>query len=333
MHVYLGVDGGNSETRALLIDAEGSVCGYGTGGNANHQGQGIEQAMEHVAAAAHAACQAADIAPDGIACAHFALAGDDVVDDHTLLTDGLGAAFPGLRFVLSNDVWAGLRAGSLDGTGVAVNCGSGCGAVGYNARGDKVIIPDLGYNFGDSGGGVQIAVDAVRAVIRSWDGRGEPTALTGLVLDLMEQPSVDELYLAMYRRQLNPRRFRALTRLVFQAASGGDAVADGILRRIGDELGVAAAAIARRLRLRDDPFTFVLTGGAIRTLSSPLAQAAIARLRATAPGCQPTLPVLMPAGGAALQALDAASMPVTGDHYRRLRAQGHGWHPEESFVQ
>lgn len=245
---------------------------------------------------------------------------------------GLEEMLPTVRITLSNDVWAGLRAGSVGGVGVAVNCGSGCGTVGLNSRGDAVIIPDLGYQFGDSGGGGQIVTDAFRAVIRAWDGRGTPTTLTASILALVDQPDVGALYLAMYRGAVQRNIRGSVTRLVFSAAAAGDAVARGILERIGAELGVAGAAVARRLALQDDAFPFVLTGGVFRTRHSPLACAAIETMQQAAPRCEPTLPLLMPVAGAALLALDAVSASVTEDHYTHLRSQDYGWHPEETFT-
>lgn len=330
--LFLGVDGGYSGTRALLIDAAGTVRGYGSGGNANHAGIGYDVAALHVVDAVRGACGEAGIAPTDLAFAHFALAGDDVVDDHNALEDQLGRVLPALQHTLSNDVWAGLRAGSVSGSGIAVNCGSGCGAVGRDASGREAMLPDLGYVFGDSGGGTQIGIDAFRAVIRARDGRGSPTALTGPLLDLTGQPSVGDLYLALYRETLGKDAFRAATRLVFGVAAGGDAVAEGILARIGDELGLAGAALARRLEMTEHRFTFVLTGGAFRTLDSALARAAIARMRAVAPHCMPTLPEIMPVAGAALLALDGAGCPVTALHYGALHSQGYGWHPDERYA-
>ena len=329
--VYLGVDGGYSGTRALLVDGRGAALGYGHGGNANHQGRGLTRATQHIAAAVEDACAAAGASVDAIDAAHFALAGDDVQNDHDMLTGAVAGTWPGLRFTLSNDVWAGLRGGSTDGSGVAVNCGSGTGTVGCNACGDIYMIPDNGYKLGSSGGGGQFATDAVRAVIRAWDGRGEPTVLTQQVLTITRQPDEQALYLAIYRGRVPKIRRRSITRIVFQAAAGGDAVALGIVRRIGDEMGVAAAAVARRLGMRGDAFPFVLTGGAIRTLRSALVEAAVARMRQEAPRCVPTLPLLQPVAGAALLALDAAGVAVTPDHYAHLGAQGYAWHPEETF--
>ncbi|HEY8284067.1 MAG TPA: BadF/BadG/BcrA/BcrD ATPase family protein, partial [Chloroflexota bacterium] len=143
--VFLGVDGGSSGTRALLIQRNGDVRGMGHGGNGNHQGLGYPVAIAHVATAVQGACREAGIEARGIAFAHFALAGDDVEQDQAHLTQGLRSAFPSLRFNLTNDVWAGLRAGAVEGYGVAVNCGSGCGAVGRDPVGNMAIIPDLGY--------------------------------------------------------------------------------------------------------------------------------------------------------------------------------------------
>ena len=329
--VYLGVDGGYSGTRALLVDGRGAALGYGRGGNANYQGLGLTRATRHIAAAVDDVCAAACVSVDAIDVAHFALAGDDVRDDHDTLTGAVAGTWPGLRFTLSNDVWAGLRGGSTDGSGVAVNCGSGTGTVGRNARGDAYMIPDNGYKLGSSGGGGQIATDAVRAVIRAWDGRGEPTVLTREALAITRQPDVQALYLAIHRGRVPKARLRTITRVVLQAAAGGDAVSLDIVRRIGDEMGVAAAAVARRLGMREECFPFVLTGGTIRTLRSALVEAAVTRMRRDAPHCVPTLPLLQPVAGAALLALDAAGVAVTTDHYGHLSAQGYAWHPEETF--
>ncbi len=329
--LYLGVDGGFSGTRALLIDGDGRALGYGRGGNANHQGVGLNRALRNVATAVEEACAVAELPTTAIADAHFALSGDDVEDDHEKLTDGLARVWPNLRFTLSNDVWAGLRGGSTSGIGVAVNCGSGTGAVGRNSRGDAVIIPDNGYKLGSSGGGGQIATDAVRAVVRAWDGRGEPTCLTRDVLAITRQPDVPALYLAIYRGRVPKARLRSVTPLVLRAAAAGDAVSISILRRIGEEMGVAAAAVTRRLGMQREAFPFVLTGGTIRTLRSVLVAAAVERARRDAPHCVPTLPLLQPVAGAALSALDIAGAPVTAGHYARLVEQGYGWHPEETF--
>ena len=306
------------------------VHGYGAGGNANHQGQGYDRAVRHVCEAVLQAFRTANLDISMADSAQFALAGDDVPDDHEQLGSRLTAAFPGLRFKLGNDVWAGLRAGAPENFGVAVNCGSGCGAVGRAADGRDTMIPDLGYEFGDSGGGGQIASDTLRAVVRAWDGRGPSTSLTTSVLRALDYADVDTLYLALHKGAVRRPERAILTGLVFGLAVEGDAVAISILERIGDELGLAGATIALRLGLSGASFPFVLTGGAFRTLESPLAQAAIARMQATAPGARPTLPLVTPVAGAALLALDNGELRVGLEHYAALRAQGYAWHPEET---
>ena len=329
--VFLGVDGGSSGTRALVVDRQARALGYGEGGNANHAGIGYDRAVTHVWTAAAQACAAAGIAPECLTLSDFALAGTDTIDDERALGSRIGNLLHAGRWALSNDVWAGLRAGSISGIGVAVNCGSGCGAVGRNADNRYEMIPDLGYIYGDSGGGVQIGRDAVRAVVRAWDGRGEPTALTGPILALAGQPDVASLYLALYREAVPNDMLRRATRLVFTVAAEGDAVALRILHGIGYELGLSGAALARRLGMETAEFTFVLTGGTFRTLDSPLAHATIARMRETAPLCRPTLPLVQPVAAAALLALDRAGYPVDESHYLRLQEQGYGWHPSERY--
>src|SRR5665213_428441 len=99
---FLGVDGGSSSTRALLIDQTGAVRGLGVGGNGNHQGQGYNAALAHVNTAVKGACAKAGIDHVRIVFAHFALAGDDVEDDKVRLTLGLRELYPDLAFNLTN---------------------------------------------------------------------------------------------------------------------------------------------------------------------------------------------------------------------------------------
>jgi len=166
-------------------------------------------------------------------------------------------------------------------------------------------------------------------VVRAWDGRGSRTGLTASVLAHTGMESTEALYLALHQDRIGTDLIRGCTRLVFQAAAGGDDVARAILQRIGDELGVSAVAIAQRLGMTACAFPFVLTGGAFRTLDSALARAAIARLQSVAPRCLPTLPCLMPVAGAALLAMDTAGALVTPRHFTVLQELGLGWHPEE----
>src|SRR5579883_1140811 len=80
LSLYLGVDGGASGTRALLIDSQATILGFGTGGNANHAGQGYEQAVAHVLTAVMEALQPARVNISALDAIYFAIAGDDVVD-------------------------------------------------------------------------------------------------------------------------------------------------------------------------------------------------------------------------------------------------------------
>ncbi|MBO9322880.1 MAG: ATPase, partial [Roseiflexus sp.] len=136
-HGYvLGIDAGGSKTHALIADLEGRVVGWGQSGPGNWEGVGLDGAAAAYAQAVDAALEVAGISRDALIAAGYALAGLDWESDHDRLTPvvtRLGVPGP---FILVNDAFGALRAGSADGCGVVVIVGTGSTVAGRNRRGD-----------------------------------------------------------------------------------------------------------------------------------------------------------------------------------------------------
>src|SRR5689334_6808469 len=120
MDIYLGVDGGGSKTFALAADEAGRVIGFGQGSGANHQGRGIDAALDEIGAA----CRQA-LGRHTATFASFCLAGADLSPDFAMLRPALQSLGVAAEFDLRNDTWAAMRAGSSHPWGIVVICGSG----------------------------------------------------------------------------------------------------------------------------------------------------------------------------------------------------------------
>jgi N-acetylglucosamine kinase-like BadF-type ATPase len=263
MDIYLGVDGGGSKTFALAADATGRVLGFGQAGCANHQIHGLDAALAQIGGA----CRLA-LGSSAGSFASFCLAGADLPPDFAMLRPALESLGVAARFDLRNDTWAAMRAGTSHSWGAVVICGSGINAAVRAPDGREFVLPSLGDISGDWGGGGDIAMSAISALAREWDGRGPPTALTGRVLRHFGQPSYAALLEAIYTNAL-PQRNRELAPLVFEVALEGDLVAQEIVVRNGTEIGHVAGSLLRRMEMHRDRCE-VVTGGSIFKGAGPL---------------------------------------------------------------
>ena len=253
--LFLGVDGGGSKTLAVLVDARGIERGRGLAGSSNHRVVGMEGAVASILAAVHAAHRAARC--DGpVAVAWIGLAGVDDPNDVALLAPELGSLASAVR--LTNDAELALS-GLAERAGVALIAGTGSIVIGRNAAGRIGRAGGWGHLLGDEGSGYDIGLRALRAAVRSVDGRGQPTLLLPRILDAWGLQAPHNLYDAVYERQ-DKARIARLANLVIAAAGDGDEVSRHIVRVAAEELALAVEAVVHALEL-PLPVALALGGG------------------------------------------------------------------------
>jgi len=142
----LGVDAGNTKTIALVARLDGAIIGAGRGGcgdiydatkvyRAASAAEAADAALAAVEAAVRAALAMAGVGADAL------VAGDFNMAEPIGLRISTSCARPwrgfGRRVIIVHDSIGVLRAGSPDGTGVAVVCGTGA-AIGARAPDGRV---------------------------------------------------------------------------------------------------------------------------------------------------------------------------------------------------
>jgi len=302
MKFMLGVDGGNTKTLALVARDDGVILGTGRAGCGDIYGASSPAAaIAEIENAVNAALREAGIEHDELSAGAFSLAGADWPEDFNLLEDAMRARGYGQDVVVVNDAMGALRAGSPDGTGVVVACGTGA-AVGARHPDGRIWHSSF---WQQTQGADELSSRALRAVYRAELGIAPPTLLTERILAIFGAHSVEELLHQLTGRDL-PRteKRRQLVRPLFDAAEAGDAAARRILVSHGKALGDYAIAAARKVGLLDESFTLVLTGGVLRHPSPFLRDALVERVREAAPGVNAIQSRFEPAAGAVLLALD-----------------------------
>jgi N-acetylglucosamine kinase-like BadF-type ATPase len=297
--LLLGADGGNTKTIALVADRDGTILGAGRAGNSDlYNAVSVGAAIGAIGAAVAAALAAAGSQAADVEAACFSLAGADWPEDFELLRRELPAQI-GLHGepLVVNDAVGAIRAGTPDGVGTAVVCGTYGVSSGRNAAGD---VFHLGF-WPDSCGARPLGREALAAVWRSDLGMGPETSLTRRAL---ETYSVADPMALLYEltRSGGPGS-KAVDRLapaVLDEADSGDPVARAIVAGQGHILGDQTRVCAERVGLLGGEFPVVLAGGVFRHHSRLLAETLMERI----PGGRPVPATHEPVVGALLFAFD-----------------------------
>ena len=260
-HWVAGVDGGGTGTRAVVLDQSQRVIGEGGSGPSNPLRVGIATAATNVREAVDKACAEAEIRRGDIAMATVGLAGVRRNDIRDRTREKISDCLKEIKSIeLMTDGEIALY-GATDGKpGLVVIAGTGSICCGRNRQGRQVCAGGWGPIVGDEGGAAWIARKALQAVAHASDGRGPKTSLTAAALDYFNVASADDLSTAIYAPTMTNDRLAGFGREVMSAAHDDDVAVD-ILKEAGRELGRAAAAVIRKLRMEKEKFPVAYVGG------------------------------------------------------------------------
>lgn len=320
----LGVDGGGTKTRVAVVDRAGNLCGTGVGGPANYDDVGVAGARESIGRAVDAACRLAGVEPVRLDAAFLGLAGVVSPQDRGVvggIAHELGLAVSG-RVGVDHDCRSALAGALVGRPGIVLIAGTGSSCFGVNAQGEDWLAGGWGHLLADEGSGYWLGVRALKAAVRAFDGRGEPTALLGRVRERLGLADLQEIMHRLYIDGITRAEIAALAPLVIEAARDGDRVALGLLTRGARQLADSARAVAGKLDLNEVSCELALIGGLFEAgavVVEPLREAVLERL----PQCRVLFPELPPVLGACLLALRLAGVTIDGVVGRGLRCAAH----------
>lgn len=262
-HAVVGVDGGGTKTQAVIMDEDGSILGEGFAGPSNPLRVGIANAASAVREAIDKACEVAKVRRTDLAAAQIGLAGVRRNELRARLREALHNTGIG-EIVVVGDAEIALYGATEGKPGLIVIAGTGSICCGMNASGKRACAGGWGPVAGDEGGGAWIARRALRAIAHATDGRGPATSMTAAACTYFHVTNPADLSTAIYAPTITNERLAAFARHVVAAAKARDRVAREIMSEAGKELGLAAAAVIRSLKLERLAFPVAYVGGMFR---------------------------------------------------------------------
>ncbi|MDH3272189.1 MAG: hypothetical protein OEN56_12695 [Gemmatimonadota bacterium] len=283
MDVFVGVDGGGTTTRAVVVDED-----LGELGRAEVAGSVVTvrdpgPAAEAVAAAVREAAATAGVGLP-VAGLWAGLAGAGAEVPNTAVTARLEAEALARHLRVGTDVEAAFHDAFPSGPGVMLVAGTGSIVWSRNPSGETHRVGGWGQQLGDEGSGYWIGLEGLRLVVRAEDGRLPETTLRAGILRHCGASSVSDL--VAWVNGAHKSEVAALVPVVVGHAKEGDVGAGHIIDR-------AVSALTEQVRAAVDEMdgsranaTVVLWGGLVAS-GGPLEDRVRAALVEMGVACDP----------------------------------------------
>ncbi|MBW8189427.1 ATPase [Neiella marina] len=249
--LYLGIDGGGSKCKAVLMNEQNEILGVGLAGPANPT-HSFEQAIDSIVKAAQLALADANLPKETLSqlIAGVGLAGVNL-PKYFQKVDQWQHPFAAMH--LTTDLHIACL-GAHQGQDGAVII-SGTGSCGYAlVDGKQLMIGAHGFPQGDKGSGAWIGLQAVQQSLKALDGLTADSELPALVSTQLD--CTDDVSLVEEVAGKNANYYAKLAGLVFAAAAKGDPLATGIIK----DGAAYISAVAKRL-MQVNPPRISMIGG------------------------------------------------------------------------
>ena len=260
---FLGLDGGATKTHILLYDKDSGLLDLFTGPGSNYENMpGLYDDLKIVLKQMFDTLLGKhNISPADIRYAAFGMAGVDTKKQHEEISKVI-SSLGFTDFVLNNDAFLGVKAGTSRGAGVSCVNGSGFSVVGIGVDNETFQTGGMGTVTGDYGGGYWFVPEAMSYVHGQFFRRYPESLMTQPVMEFLGITSPMEYMEAMHYRYFNGdgKAFNlAVCKIIFEAAEKGDAAACGLMARSARAYGENILGILDNLCF-DEPVEIVLTG-------------------------------------------------------------------------
>ena len=304
--LFVGVDGGGTNTRVLVVDEQGAEVATGDGpgsairpGASSHSAEVIREAVQQ-------ACAALADRPVRALCVGVAGAGRD--EERDALQVALDADHLAASTMVVTDAEIALEDAFGAGPGVLLTAGTGSIAWGKSPTGLMARCGGWGPIIGDEGGGAWIGRRALGVAAASADGREPESTLGTAILASLGLDSIERLI--PWASSASPADLGKLAPIVLEVAATGDLRANSLVTLAVEELALHIRTLARKLFTDERAaFRLAMHGGLIAP-KSLLRRRLEQRLKSIAPGATVLTERVVPERGAVRLAMREAGVRI-----------------------
>ena len=251
MKYFIGMDGGGTKTKCVIIDSNLNPIYESTGGPSNFLVIGVEQVSKTVFQLIDECVSSQKISHKDIESIVLGTTGGGRRNDAELLekqiyNDAINNSIFINKFRVESDARIALEGAFSGNAGSILIAGTGSIMFGKDDNGEIHRVGGFGRYIGDEGSGYRIGRKGLNAVARFFDGRAKATKIADLLDQEFSISTAEQLITEVYRNNFN---IAATAPLVFDAAESGDKVAQRILEDEADELLLHISAMKTKLNV------------------------------------------------------------------------------------
>lgn len=250
--VVAGIEGGASNSTAVLMNPQGEIIAVAKGSGTNHHLIGMEECRKKIAELINEAKQKAGISLDTpIGAIGLSLSGCELEESNQELLKGLIENYPklALQYAVGSDTEGSIATLSKVG-GVVCIAGTGSNTLLINPDGEKIQCGGWGYLLGDEGSAWHISFRAVKYCFNHLDKFEEPPHPTdkvwALIKDFFKIQSQADILDSFYVN-FNKSHIALLCRSLSDLArTQDDPLASHLFKEAGIHLARSIAAVANK---------------------------------------------------------------------------------------
>lgn len=249
MDYVIGMDGGGTKTRAKIADMYGNVLGTFDGESSNINSLSIDKVSANIISLISSSVKKLRLQPSCCKGICIGSAGMGREEDRAILKEIIEKLFQADVIIVDDAI---IMSSACENVGDIILI-AGTGSICYGLNSDKSFcrIGGWGHIIGDEAGAYDIAVNILKAVMHAYDGRGEKTILTELVLKYLKIDKEQDLIPYVYRAGNGKKEIAGIARLLSDGCLLGDYVSVSIAEKSAELLVEMVEAMHIRLTLED----------------------------------------------------------------------------------
>ena len=257
--LFMGIDGGGSTLRVVIVNADLVPLSSITGESANPNLIGHDAAQAAIRRTIAAALQEACLQQRDIAAVAIGIAGASKLHSQDWLLQTVKPALPSSLIVPSSDLEIALVGALAQRHGILLLAGTGSAVFGITQSRQCLQIGGWGYLLGDEGSGYWIGLQILQHILKLHD-KGAPVLddmLSRRCLETIGVTKPRDLIAWLYRgREAPAARVASLAIIGLEMATEGDELAENILEAAVLELVGQADLMRSRLKWPEAPIAF-----------------------------------------------------------------------------
>jgi len=258
----IGIDGGGTKTHSIIANLEGEVIAEIMSGSANFQMLGVETVAKSLVELIYELADRARVKISDIEIAVLGLTGAGREKDRERILKGIieyakTENLPLPELIIETDARIALEGALMGKPGIILIAGTGSVMFAKDINGEIHRVGGWGRFIGDEGSAFVIGREALRAVAKYIDGRGEETILKDLIFEEFNITDLMQIVSEIYSGKFDIGK---VAPVVMKAVELGDPVAKEILDNACIELLNHVKAMLKKANFGEKPCLALLGG-------------------------------------------------------------------------